>query len=318
MNKSTKPLKDHLTDFLEYCEVEKGLASRSQENYNMFLRKFLEFLANKHLLKLLPHELNNNHIWSYKLFLARAHSPHTGEPLKRSTQRYYLIALRSLLNYFTDRDILSIPAEKIKLGKDMNLDSKVKFLTLEQIERLLTAPDPKTLSGVRDRAIMEALFSTGLRVAELVSLNINQLNPKAKEMELSIIGKGKKVRVVYLSARAMNALREYLSRRTDSHPPLFVNVRPNADIADDKRLTIRSVERIIKQYVKLTGLPIYTSPHTLRHSYATDLLSQGADLRAIQEFLGHSSITTTQVYTHVTNKRLKDIHRKYHSGHKLK
>jgi site-specific recombinase XerD len=170
---------------------------------------------------------------------------------------------------------------------------------------------------VRDKAIMEILFSTGLRVAELTSLNMDQLNIKFNDMELSITGKGNKTRTVYISERAMHWLKEYLATRIDNSPALFINYRPSSDIDDDKRLTIRSIERIIKHYVKLSGLPIYTSPHTLRHSYATDLLSQGVDLRSIQEFLGHSHIATTQVYTHVTNKRLKDIHRKYHSGNRL-
>ena len=317
MPNSTKPIKDHITDFLEYCEVEKGLANQTQENYKIFLNKFLTYLKSKDKLNLLPHQLRAEDIWNYKLFLARSRSSSTGDILKKSTQHYYLIALRALLNYFTDRDIESIPAKKVNLGKINLSNQKIKFLTLEQIKRLLDSPDPKTKNGVRDKAIMELLFSTGMRVSELRSLNINQLNLKNNDMELSIIGKGDKTRMVFISERAMGWLKEYLATRTDNSPALFINLRPSSDIHDEKRLTIRSIERIIKHYVKLSGVPIYTSPHTLRHSYATDLLSQGADLRAIQEFLGHSSIVTTQVYTHVTNKRLKDIHKKYHSGNKL-
>jgi len=313
MNNSNKPIKDHILDFLEYCEVDKGLSDKSQENYKMFLNKFLEFLAHKNLVALKPHQLTDDHIWAYKLFLARSRSSTTGEPLKKSTQRYYLIALRGLLNYFADRNISSLPSDKIKLGKDMLVQSKINFLTPDQITELLAAPDPTTKQGLRDRAIMETLFSTGMRVKELTLLNVSQLNLKLDEMELSIVGKGKKVRTVFISARALAALKKYLATRADNSPALFINYRPSKDIDDEKRLTTVSVERIIKHYVKITGLPIYTTPHTLRHSYATDLLSQGADLRAIQEMLGHSSITTTQVYTHVTNKRLKDIHKKYHS-----
>ena len=317
MSKSNKPIKDHLTDFLEYCEVEKGLSNKTQENYKMFLNKFLEYLKLKDKLNLAPHQLTAEDIWNYKLFLARSRSSTTGDLLKKTTQHYYLIALRALLNYFTDRDIECLPSKKVNLGKTNLSNQKIKFLTLEQIKRLLDSPNPKTKNGVRDKSIMEVLFSTGLRVAELTSLNISQLNLKNKDMELSVIGKGNKTRTVYISERAMHWLKEYLVTRTDNSPALFINLRPSSDIDDDKRLTIRSIERIIKQYVKLSGLPIYTSPHTLRHSYATDLLSQGVDLRSIQEFLGHSHIATTQVYTHVTNKRLKDIHRKYHSGNRL-
>ncbi len=317
MLKSKKPIQDHIIDFLEYCEVDKGLSNKTQENYQMFLNKFLEFLKLKHKDKLLPHQLSSRDIWEYKLFLARSRSSTTGQPLKKTTQHYYLIALRALLNYFTDRDIESLPAKKVNLGKFDSRQQKIKFLNLEQIKRLLEAPDTRSLQGKRDRAILETLFSTGMRVSELTSLNINQLNLKLDEQELIITGKGDKTRTVYISQRAIRWLKEYLNSRNDNSPALFVNLRPAKDIDDDQRLTARSVERIIKHYVKLTGLPLYTSPHTLRHSYATDLLSQGADLRAIQEFLGHASITTTQVYTHVTNKRLKDIHKKYHSGNKL-
>ncbi len=313
MNNSQKPIKDHIVDFLEYCEVDKGLADKSQENYQMFLNKFLEFLSQKNLSSLKPHQLTDDHIWAYKLFLARSRSATTGEPLKKTTQRYYLIALRGLLNYFADRNISSLPSEKVKLGKDMLVQSKINFLTPDQVSELLGAPDVEVKQGLRDRAILETLFSTGMRVKELTLLNVNQLNLKEEEMELSIIGKGKKIRTVFISKRAMTAIKKYLATRKDNSPALFINYRPSKDIDDEKRLTTVSIERIVKHYVKITGLPIYTTPHTLRHSYATDLLSQGADLRAIQEMLGHSSITTTQVYTHVTNKRLKDIHKKYHS-----
>lgn len=313
MKKSFKPIKGHITSFLEYCEVDKNLSDNTQLNYQMYLNKFLQYLKNNNLSDIKPHELTSQHIWSYKLFLARSRSSSTNKPLKKTTQRYYQIALRALLNYFTDRDIQSLPSDKIKLGKDPSRENKIKFLSLEQIIKLLETPDTTTIQGLRDRAIMETLFSTGLRVAELTSLNAEQINLKASDMELSVIGKGSKVRTVYISDRAMAWIKKYLAARQASSPALFINLGPNKDISKDKRLTTRSVERIIKHYVKICGLPIFTTPHTLRHSYATDLLSQGADLRAIQEMLGHSSITTTQVYTHVTNKRLKEIHKKFHS-----
>jgi site-specific recombinase XerD len=310
---SNKPIKDHITGFLEYLEIEKGLSNKTQENYQMFLHKFLEFLKHKNKLNLKPQDLKAEDIWDYKVFLSRSRSSSTGDLLKKTTQNYYLIALRSLLNYFTDRNIVSLPAKKINLPKDPKSEKKIKFLTLEQIEKLLDSPDTSNIQGLRDKALMETLFSTGMRVAELMSLNVNQLNLKSEDMELSIIGKGNKVRTVYISHRAMHWLKEYLHLRPGNSPALFTNLRPTTDITDDQRLTIRSIERTIKYYVKLSGLPIFTSPHTLRHSYATDLLSQGVDLRSIQEMLGHSHIATTQVYTHVTNKQLRDVHKKYHS-----
>ena len=296
----------------------------------MFLNKFLEFLRSKGQPDLKPNELTKDHIWAYKLWLARSRSFATGDLLKKTTQNYYLIALRSLLNYFTDRDIKCLPAQKINLPKDGAADKKIKFLNLEQVERLLGAPDVKTLPGLRDRAIMETLFSTGLRLAELTSLNIEQINfggvpqgglgetppRQPRDMELSIKGKGGKIRIVFISSRAMEWLKKYVEARSDNCSPLFINHSKNINRELNQaaaRLSPRSVERIIKKYVKLTGLPLWVSPHTLRHSYGTDLLSQGADLRSIQEMLGHSSITTTQVYTHVTNKRLKETHRQYHS-----
>jgi site-specific recombinase XerD len=317
MKKSIKPLKDHITDFLEYTEVEKGLSNKTQENYKMFLNKFLEFLGSANRLEIKPHELNAKDVWNYKLFLARSRSFSTGSILKKTTQHYYLIALRSLLNYFTDRDIESMPSSKVNLPKNNLRNQKIKFLTLDQIRTLLDSPNTKNKQGLRDKALLELLFSTGMRVSEVMSLNVNQFDSKKIDQELSITGKGNKARVVYISERAMQWIKKYLSTRSDVSPALFINYRPSSELTDEKRLTVRSIERIIKHYVKLTGLPAFTSPHTLRHSYATDLLSQGVDIRSIQEFLGHSHIATTQVYTHVTNKRLKDIHKKYHSGSRL-
>lgn len=313
MKKSNKSIKEHIIDFLEYCEIEKGLSNKSQENYQMFINKFLEFLDLNSKSDLKPHDLTTKDIWDYKVFLARHRSSSTGEVLKKNTQRYYLIALRALLNFFTDRNIDSVPSAKVNLPREKATDKKIKFLSVEQIIKLLEAPNTSNTAGLRDRAIMETLFSTGLRVSELTSLNVDQLNLKLDDMELSVVGKGGKVRTVYISERAMKWIKLYLDKRKLNSPALFTNLKKSNTINDDKRLTPRSIERIIKKYTKLTGLPIYTSPHTLRHSYATDLLSQGADLRAIQEMLGHSSITTTEVYTHVTNKRLKDIHKSMHS-----
>lgn len=313
MKKDQKPIIKHITDFLEYLDIERGLSNKSQETYERFLRKFAKWLKNNNLETLLPHELTEEHIRKYRVFLSQTFNKNTKEPLKRSTQNYYLIAFRNLLNYFTDRDILSLPAEKIKLAKSKLDERAIKFLTLEQIKKLLEAPDTSTITGLRDRAILEILFSTGLRVAELVSLNKEQIKitPLTKDLEIVIIGKGNRPRPVYFSKRALSWLKKYLESRNDKERALFVNYKGPKTSA--KRLSPRSVESIVKKYALLAGVPIFTSPHTIRHSFATDLLNQGVDLRTLQEFLGHKNISTTQIYAHVTSKRLRETHRKFHS-----
>ncbi|OPL12034.1 MAG: hypothetical protein AVO34_02140 [Firmicutes bacterium ML8_F2] len=312
MEKNQKPLPQHLTDFLDWLDIEKGLSNKSQENYSRFLKKFIDWLAKNNLSDLKPHELSPAHIWEYRVYLSR----HSEKPLKKTTQNYYLIALRSFLNYFANRDIISLPSEKVKLAKSKD-EKKVHFLNLEQIEKLLAAPDVKRINGLRDRVILEVLFSTGLRIAELVSLNRDQIRitPLTKDLEIGIIGKGNHNRTVYFSERTVYWLKKYLDQREDKDKALFVNYQGRKNAT--RRLTDRSIERNIKKYSLLAGLSGNTTPHTLRHSFATDLLSQGVDLRLIQEFLGHRNIATTQIYTHVTNKRLKDIHRKFHGGKKL-
>ena len=316
MKKSQKPIIEHIPDVLDYCEIEKGLSNNTQENYHRYLQRFVEWLEKNNKKDLLPHQLSNEDIWDYRLYLSRKYK-HRGQALKRITQNYYLIALRALLSYFSDKDIVSIPSDKIKLPRDARAEKTVKFLNLEQIEKLLLAPNIKNKIGLRDRAILETLFSTGLRVAELVALNRDQFAniENKKDLELSIVGKGDVPRIVYFSERALSCIKKYLEIRQDKEKALFVNYRGKKTFS---RLTRRSMERIVKQYAILAGVPIFTTPHTLRHSMATDLLTQGVDLRTIQEFLGHKSILTTQIYTHITSKRLRDIHRKYHSGKKLK
>ncbi|MBI4132292.1 MAG: tyrosine-type recombinase/integrase [Candidatus Sungbacteria bacterium] len=308
---SAQPIPRHAADFLDWLDVERGLSSKSQENYSRFLNKFLEWLKLKNLEHLKPHELSPDHIWNYRVFLARQYLPRTKQPLKKSTQNYYLIALRSLLNYFSHRDILSLPAEKVTLARD-KAERQVRFLLLDQLEKLFAAPDIHTPQGVRDRAMLETLFSTGMRVAELVSLNRNQLRLRAgtRDFELGIIGKGQRVRTVYFSERALEWLRRYLAARTDQEKALFINFRGPRHAP--RRLTVRSVEKMIKRYAILAGLPPNTTPHVMRHSFATDLLNQGVDLRTIQEFLGHKSIAATQIYAHVTSKKLREIHKKFH------
>jgi site-specific recombinase XerD len=318
MEQSNKPLIKHLNDFLDYCDVEKGLRSNTQKNYSEYLNKFFVWLKSNHLEGLLPHQLTKDHIWEYRLYLSRRQDPKTRKTLEKSTQNYYLIALRAFLGYFVAKDILSLPPDKIALPKGDKGPKTIKFLNLEQIEKLLTAIEPADNIRLRDRAILETFFSTGLRIAELVALNREQFAniQEKKDFELGIIGKGGRPRTVFFSERALTWLKSYLKTRKDKERPLFINARYKK--GSDRRLTSRYIEKLIKKYAVLSGVPVSTTPHTLRHSYATDLLSKGVDLRSIQEFLGHKSIMTTQIYTHVTNKQLRDIHRKFHSGKDLK
>jgi len=317
MKKSDKNIIKQIPDFLDYCEVEKGLSEKTQLNYTRYLQKFILWLKNTKKEDLLPHELTAENIWDYRLYLSRF-TDKKGQSLKKVTQNYYLIALRAVLGYFTAKDIESLPADKIQLQKASTTEKTVKFLGLEQIEKLLLAPDIKTSQGLRDKAILESFFSTGLRIAELVALNREQLaNIKdKKDLEIGIIGKGSHPRTVYFSERALEWIKKYLETRKDKEKALFIHFRSREQA--DSRLTARSIERLVKKYSILAGVPISTTPHTLRHSYATDLLNQGVDLRTIQEFLGHRNIVTTQIYTHVTNKRLRDVHRQFHSGKNLK
>ncbi len=316
MNTSSKPLKEHITPFLEYCEVEKGLTSKTQENYSHFLKKFTDWLASANKENLLPSELTEKDIWEYRLYLSRNRKNKLKNELKRSTQTHYLVAVRNVLAYFVDKDIQCLPPSKIKLPKEKN--KSVKFLKLAQIEKLLLAPDTKIKIGLRDRAILETLFSTGLRVSELVGLNREQVDSPREEkcLEVPVAGKGGTTRTVYFSSRALDWIRNYVGTRRDADRALFINYRGPKNAS--RRLTPRSIEEIVKKYARTAGLSLIATPHTIRHSYATDLLSQGVDLRMIQEFLGHKNIATTQRYTHVVNKQLKDIHQQFHSGSRMK
>jgi len=331
MKKSNQPITNHISAFLEYLEIERGAASKTQENYGRYLNKFTKWLKMTKKEGLKPHELTSNHIWQYRIYMARSPiSESSKKTLSKKTQNYYLIALRNLLNYFADKDIESLPTEKVKLAKDKTAQIP-KFLALDQVEKLLLSPNTSHNIGMRDRAILEVLFSTGLRIAELVALNRDQLKLKngTKDLELGITGKGGRARTIYFSERAVKWLKEYLKTRNDDDKALFINYKPGkADLPAEasakagspapKRLTARSIERLMEKYSKIAGLPIMATPHTMRHSYATDLLNQGVDIRTVQELLGHQNIATTQIYTHVTNKRLRDVHRQFHSGKKLK
>lgn len=317
MQKSEKPIIEHITDFLDYCEVERGLSNKTQENYSHYLKKFTLWLSSKNHSNLLPHELSSQDVWDYRLYLSR-HLDKAGKSLSKATQNYYLIALRGLLSYFVAKDIVCLAPDKVTLPKDAAKEKTIKFLNLDQIQKLLNVADPKSPAGLRDRTILETLFSTGLRIAELVALNKEQFDSiwDKKDFELGVIGKGSRPRTVYFSERALEWLKKYLQTRKDKQKALFINYRGRTK--EENRLTSRSIERMMKKYSIKAGIPLFTTPHTLRHSYATDLLEQGVDLRTIQEFLGHKNIVTTQIYTHVTNKRLRDVHRQFHSGKNLK
>lgn len=311
MKQSNTSLPQYLEKYLEWLDVEKGVSPKTQENYGRFLERFFQWLEKKDLESLKPHQLSPSHIWDYRVYLARKTNKRTGRTIKRSTQNYYLIGLRSFLNFLASRNIRSLPAEKINLAKQ-NDERQVDFLETDEVYRLLKVPDISGKVGLRDRAMLETLFSTGMRVSELTSLDRDQIKIKnnTTDLELGIVGKGDRPRTVYLSQRAVRWLEKYLQTRDDDKDPLFINYRRKDGAT--WRLTPRSIQRKIKKYALSVGLPKTTTPHVLRHSFATNLLSQGVDLRTVQEFLGHKNITATQIYTHVTSKRLRDVHRKFH------
>ncbi len=317
MKKENSPIIENIPRFFEFLDIEKGVSNKTQETYSRFLKSFILFLEENNLRDLKPHQLTDEHVWKYRVYLSKRLNKRKGEPITKRTRNYYLIALRALLNYFADRNIQSLPSEKVKLAKESK-EKTVKFLDLKQIEKLLLTPNNKTKTGLRDRAILETFFSTGLRVAELVSLNREQIKirEKPETLEVSIIGKGGHPRIVYFSERTVRAIYNYLKKRKDKEKALFIRYRGPKDAS--LRITPRSVESIVKKYVKKAGLPLTTTPHTLRHSYATDLLAQGVDLRLIQEFLGHRNIATTQIYTHITSQKLREVHQKFHSGKEMK
>ncbi len=312
MEQDYKPIVDYIEDFLVYSKIERGIAERTIDVYETCTRGFVNWLKNNGKQEIKPNEFSKDDIWQYRLYLSKCLTKN-GEPLKKNTQNHYLIVLRSFLKYFSAKDITALPCEKVSLAKDANREKPVKFLNFEQVKKLLDAPDTNTFIGLRDKVMLEILFSTGLRVSELASLNRNQFDSiqDQEDLELCIIGKGSYPRTVFFSKRAIYWLKKYLELRNDSKEPLLINFK--SSIKTSERLSTRSIERIVKDYVKKSELPLFVSPHTLRHSYATDLMNQGVDLRSVQEFLGHRSIMTTQIYTHVTNIRLREIHRQCHN-----
>ncbi|MBU4480017.1 tyrosine-type recombinase/integrase [Patescibacteria group bacterium] len=299
-------LKQLEKEFLEYLEIEKGRSLKTIENYDRYLKSYFSFSKITE-----SKDITDDNVREFRLWLNRRSGHNDGDTLKKKTQNYYLIALRVFLKYLAKRDIKSLAPDKIELAKvsERSLD----LISHDELIRLMDAPtlsktgeEDKDLKSFRDKAVLELLFSTGLRVSELCSLNCDI---DLKKDEMSIRGKGEKVRVVFLSQEAKDAVAEYLKHRKDMEEALFVSLGTN----ENKRLDSRSIQRIVKHYAIKAGITKKVTPHVIRHSFATDLLQNGADLRSVQMMLGHSSITTTQIYTHITDKQLGDVHKKFHN-----
>jgi len=302
-------IKDLKIKYLEYLEIEKNKSQKTLENYGRYLDRFLNFAKITSI-----NQLNEELIRQYRLNLNRFRDS-KNRPLKKITQNYHVIALRNFLKYLAKTGVKTVPAEKLELGKQE--DREVTFLELDEIGRLLAAPEGAELDAMRDRAILITLFSTGMRVSELCSLNRNEID--LNRGELSVRGKGGKIRLVFLSDDAKKIIRDYIAKRPDIDEALFIRIPKSKNFSKDSdlRLTPRSIQRIIKKHsIKAGIMGKKISPHTLRHSYATDLLRNGADIRSVQAMLGHASVTTTQIYTHVTDKQLREVHQRYHNKKK--
>lgn len=311
-----------ITDFIEHLEIEKGRAEATLRNYDFYLRRFAAWAQHQSKLgagqakNLSPEHITAELVRKYRLYLNRYADPRSKQQLSAKTQNYHLIALRSFLKYLAKRDIPTLAAAKIELAKEPM--RQVDFLESDDLERLLEAPlktPGNELTKLRDKAILETLFSTGLRVGELVKLQRDSIN--LKRDEFTIRGKGGKLRVVFLSDEAKQAIKNYLDKRQDVEPALFIAHDParGGRAGQEQKqtgLTPRSIQRLVNKYARAAGITKEITPHTLRHSFATDLLRNGADIRSVQTMLGHTSITTTQIYTHITNRQLKDIHKSFH------
>jgi len=304
-----KNLEQLKRQFLEYIEIEKGRSLKTVENYDRYLSRFLKFLKSTD-----PKDITDNSVREYRLWLNRQSLANLGKPhetLGRKTQNFYLIALRAFLKYLARQEIKSLSAEKIELAK--TTERSLDLITASELDRLLKAPKGEDLKNLRDKAILELLFSTGLRVSELCAL------PRDIDLssdEYPVRGKGGKIRVVFFSETAKRALKNYLAKRNDLDEAMFIQLSKNcrANLAKkDIALTKRSVERIVKEYAIKAGISKRVTPHMIRHCFATDLLGNGADLRSVQALLGHAHIGTTQIYTHVTDRHLHDIHKKFHN-----
>ncbi len=296
------------TEFLEYLEIEQGRAQKTIQNYDHYLTRLIDFAGDIKVT-----DIDAELIRKWRLWLNRL-GTNTSDELQKNTLNYHLIALRSFIKFCTKRDWQVISADKIELAKAAR--KQVTFLNQDELERLFAEPRLDTLQGLRDRAILELLFSSGLRVSELVGLNKDHINLKRKEF--MVRGKGQKDRPIFISDAAAWWVQQYLEKRQDNSAPLFIRYSGTKQVSlsgNFYRLTARSVQRLVARYALLAGITKHVSPHTLRHSFATDLLMNGADLRSVQAMLGHSNISTTQIYTHVTDPHLKAVHQKFHRSH---
>jgi len=298
--------------FLEYSELDRNLSPRTVKMYGYYLRFFQDWLSKKY--PDCPSDTKNlteQEIRKFRLFLSQEYfNPYKGA-LKRQSQNYFLIALRSLLRFMVRKEIPGLSPDKIDLGK--TADREIRFLPEADLERLFESVKTNTVQGLRDRTLLEVLFSTGLRVSELSSLNRDQIN--VQRGEFTVIGKGGKARLVFLSVRAISWLEKYLGQRNDNSPAVFIRYKgKTAKTPAELRLSPRQIERLVETYRQRAGITRRITPHVLRHSFATDLLTHGADLRSVQEMLGHKNIATTQIYTHVTNPQLRSVHERFHSG----
>jgi len=294
--------------FLEYLEIEKGSSLKTVENYDRYLTRFFEQAKIQS-----PSDINDDNVREFRLFLNRQPGVkvrgQASANLKKNTQNYHMIALRVFLKYLMKRSITALTPDRVELAKIKGRE--LDLMTTNELERLLKAPDITRLQGLRDKAILELFFSTGLRLSELCSLNRDL---DLTRDEFSIRGKGEKVRVVFLSNDAKSAIKKYLENRKDMEEPMFLQSSNRK--SETNRLTPRSIERIVKQYAIASGISRKVTPHVIRHSFATDLLSNGADIRSVQMMLGHANIATTQVYTHVTDAQLREVHKKFHGKKK--
>jgi len=295
-----------ILDYIEHLEVEGGRSAKTAENYRLYLERFVEFTND-----IKVGDITSETIRKYRLWLNRYKNDQDNE-LATITQAYHLIALRGFLGYLSQRDIESLAPNKIVLPKVSR--KQVTFLHYDEVQRLIDAIDLSSEAGLRDRAIVELLFSSGLRVSELINLNRDHVNTKRREF--MVRGKGQKDRPIFISQGAADWVNRYLDARQDTLPPLFLSYSKNIETTnsgDFRRLTARSVQRMVANYARLAGITKHVSPHTMRHSFATDLLMNGADIRSVQSMLGHSNISTTQVYTHVTDEHLREVYEKFHS-----
>jgi site-specific recombinase XerD len=295
-----------ILDYIEHLEVEGGRSAKTAENYRLYLERFVEFTGDIEVDK-----ITSEMVRKYRLWLNRYKNGQDNE-LATITQAYHLIALRGFLGYLSSRDIETLTPNKITLPKVSR--KQVTFLHYDEVERLIDGIDIGSEAGLRDRAIVELLFSSGLRVSELVNLNRDHINTKRREF--MVRGKGQKDRPIFISQAAAGWVDRYLEARQDTLPPLFVSYSKNVETSnagDFRRLTARSIQRMVNKYARLAGITKHVSPHTMRHSFATDLLMNGADIRSVQSMLGHSNISTTQVYTHVTDEHLREVYEKFHS-----